>query len=1009
MNVNLGTGFTITVFKDENDGLYYTKLIYPITYNINLNDVIYFKRPKFFHKNSNLRKNVIKIQKSSSVGRKGQLLYDALLDYNLYTDSSEYTIVKVLKDYQKHTVVVQPSLTTYTGYTSSVRCLSTSNIISYNHSFVNNVSETLDTFISKYYNSLQSNNIDCYKKGSFLVTEGLYSGQHKYFNTKLYVNNIEKQSHNTYSDLSGVTSIYNVILKNNNIIYERNNMSTQSSVPFYADVTLNLFDDVQDYGFSLIINDTEYYISFNNDSGTTTNTSTTIDSFISKWNDVFNKNGLTLSHGNDIDNTLNHIYIQGQEPNISITSFNVRVNKNSSYDLNIINNKFQMVTYNYLYTNEYDLIKEGFSTGMIISVYGSNYSLNNKEFNIIGITNNMIELSYQGNMITDDSYLYITSREYLRRPRESNLKDIYYNFRWEDDTMDSIFMYDLSGENLISWGDNKIYEYNGPKPLPLNNDVVFLNKEPNKDVNFISVPSKQQTIFSDLKFKLERFSDDNASILPKPISVFLGYNTIEEGVHNRQIIVERYDSIVFSGTTDNKLYFDISSDTINIVNSDSNRIIDLLELGFEVGREVRFKFDDNNKYNKLIFEDWKDFIITDVTKNKIIINGQLSTFTTSGKTFGYIIELLPEKIGVFNIYGETESEDERFKSTTKMLGINLSDEDEYIFVDSDIKEQGIDYRLLNRKRKEMLNVYPEIYNYVGSYSAIFKSIYFFGYTDLELYEYYKNIDINSPLYNSFKKIVVPDLLNRDVEGWTYSEDLSKRVGYRKTNLLNLTYRITDENGVNVNLYSLSDVQVKLNGLKNWLRKNIIPVNLNIRDITGVSENKGTIWRRFDDVNIISHNTTEKSDSINYNYIVSKNFNDSWLVSVRFYNVDDFIPKSFDLKVVTYIKDENGLLQPEQYHKVFKTDMLPFNFYMNWSNGISDRYMYVETTYYNNRGLGRKINKMYKLEDGVTYVYDEFKNYVLINNNFEYKYPLYIQDIPNIYIIDDNGNIYIIEK
>ena len=64
---------------------------------------------------------------------------------------------------------------------------------------------------------------------------------------------------------------------------------------------------------------------------------------------------------------------------------------------------------------------------------------------------------------------------------------------------------------------------------------------------------------------------------------------------------------------------------------------------------------------------------------------------------------------------------------------------------------------------------------------------------------------------------------------------------------------------------------------------------------------------------------------------------------------------------------------------------------------------------NERGVGRTIKKMYNLEDGVTYIFDEFKNYTLINNNFEYKYPLYTQNAENVYIMDDDGNIYIIKK
>jgi hypothetical protein len=90
-------------------------------------------------------------------------------------------------------------------------------------------------------------------------------------------------------------------------------------------------------------------------------------------------------------------------------------------------------------------------------------------------------------------------------------------------------------------------------------------------------------------------------------------------------------------------------------------------------------------------------------------------------------------------------------------------------------------------------------------------------------------------------------------------------------------------------------------------------------------------------------------------------------------------------------------------------MLPYNFYLNWTDGISDKYMYIETSYYNENGLGRIINKMYRLEDGQTYYYDEFKNYVLVNNNFKYKYQSYTQNNDYIYINDDEGNMYIINK
>jgi hypothetical protein len=65
----------------------------------------------------------------------------------------------------------------------------------------------------------------------------------------------------------------------------------------------------------------------------------------------------------------------------------------------------------------------------------------------------------------------------------------------------------------------------------------------------------------------------------------------------------------------------------------------------------------------------------------------------------------------------------------------------------------------------MLSDFTEIYNYIGSYKSLINAINYFGYNDLQLYEYYQNIDQSSVLYGKLHKILIPDIFNNNVKGW----------------------------------------------------------------------------------------------------------------------------------------------------------------------------------------------------------------------------------------------------
>jgi hypothetical protein len=96
-----------------------------------------------------------------------------------------------------------------------------------------------------------------------------------------------------------------------------------------------------------------------------------------------------------------------------------------------------------------------------------------------------------------------------------------------------------------------------------------------------------------------------------------------------------------------------------------------------------------------------------------------------------------------------------------------------------------------------------LYPYIGSYKSIINAINFFGYNDLQLNEYYKDVNINSVNFSKLFKVEIPDIFDNTVEGWTENDFIKHTFpndNYEETNLLNLTYFITDKDG-NVSNYS----------------------------------------------------------------------------------------------------------------------------------------------------------------------------------------------------------------
>ncbi len=255
-----------------------------------------------------------------------------------------------------------------------------------------------------------------------------------------------------------------------------------------------------------------------------------------------------------------------------------------------------------------------------------------------------------------------------------------------------------------------------------------------------------------------------------------------------------------------------------------------------------------------------------------------------------------------------EIEDIRYKTELTNAGKNITADDIFIFKTYDINEQGVDWGFLNRKRKEMLMVKDEIYPYVGSYKAIINAINYFGYNDLELFEYYRNININSVEFGHLYKVEIPDIFDNTVAGWKANDFIKHTMpneNYEDTNLFNLTYRITDIDGNNILLYSLSEVLIKLQGLKYWLQRNIIPISHRILDITGKADfvaPNSIVHRNYDVKGFNVKQSMSPFDfKINEAYLMPVNSGSTvYNVVVDFYNEDkDLVPDYFDIKIRTY--------------------------------------------------------------------------------------------------------------
>tara|TARA_B110000971_G_C20039406_1_gene516695 strand:- start:1377 stop:4157 length:2781 start_codon:yes stop_codon:yes gene_type:complete len=211
------------------------------------------------------------------------------------------------------------------------------------------------------------------------------------------------------------------------------------------------------------------------------------------------------------------------------------------------------------------------------------------------------------------------------------------------------------------------------------------------------------------------------------------------------------------------------------------------------------------------------------------------------------------KVAEIKVYGETVGEDDRLRDLLTNMALNLDENDYLIFKDSDIKDLGVDYILLNEKRKELLLQASTIKPFIGTYKALLNVIDFFGYSNVSLREYWLNINEKA---ESFGKLVAVAVPNQTEVGFLAKKSRNTNLpssNQKKTSRFSLAYRLNTPTGKlnefdlpeveEVSDFSPDEILIKLYALKRKLQREYLPLQAKIVDITGEGDYFDSVSQR----------------------------------------------------------------------------------------------------------------------------------------------------------------------
>jgi hypothetical protein len=314
--------------------------------------------------------------------------------------------------------------------------------------------------------------------------------------------------------------------------------------------------------------------------------------------------------------------------------------------------------------------------------------------------------------------LLLKTREFIRKPRfgfeTNNDNKISYKWSWEEDNVPELLLIDFTGNQLSSTGS---YAYTGPKPL----DEIRINRESNKDINKVSQAKYQQTVFNSISEEMVYIdSSDDISFEPEPFSIFLGFNSPEEGVVTSNLILTEVEDVEFfiigspinndivtitHIVTDTDIYARITLDTnsTSFFLDRNLKVEQILKLSIkDITNTTKEYLSSNNGLVFRVRSIGARELILDYLDEKYVTDEVLEVvdYPTEGlTTYPRIAFTVQEKqVAYLSIYGQTEIEDYRYKIELNNIGHNLYPEDAFIFKNYDLDEGGVDWHFLNKKK-----------------------------------------------------------------------------------------------------------------------------------------------------------------------------------------------------------------------------------------------------------------------------------------------------------------------